>query len=160
MSKESSSKTSGLKRFIRRLILFILFIEAVTAAVLKVIEYFKTKKADEENPKRDYKEIFNFLGSKNVTFTDQNISGVITKNIMGAISIDLSQASFKDDGFISLSALCSAVYIVVPAGVNVKIDGLIKASSVDCTVPEDTTLPTLYIASKVTCSSVYVTTAE
>jgi predicted membrane protein len=160
MSKESSSKTSGLKRFIRRLILFILFIEAVTAAVLKVLEYFKTKKADEENPTRDFKEFFNFLGSKNVTLSDSNVSGVITKNIMGATSLDLSGVSFKEDGFISLSALCSAVYIVVPAGVNVKIDGLIKASRVECDVPEDSSLPTLYIASKITCSSVYVTTAE
>ncbi len=79
---------------------------------------------------------------------------------MGATSLDLSGVSFKEDGFISLSALCSAVYIVVPAGVNVKIDGLIKASRVECDVPENSSLPTLYIASKITCSSVYVTTAE
>ena len=153
MSKESSSKTSGLKRFIRRLILFILFIEAVTAAVLKVIEYFKSKKAEEENPKRDFKEIFNFLGRKDAAFSDKNISGVISKNIMGSTSLDLSGASFKEDGFISLSSFCSAVYIVVPKGV-------IKASQIDCDVDEDSTLPTLYIASKITCSSVYVTTAE
>ena len=160
MSKESSSKTSGLKRFIRRLILFILFIEAVTATVLKVIEYFKSKKAEEENPKRDFKEVFNFLGRKDAAFSDKNISGVISKNIMGSTSLDLSGASFKEDGFISLSSFCSAVYIVVPKGVNVKIDGLIKASQIDCDVDEDSTLPTLYIASKITCSSVYVTTAE
>ncbi|MBP5652838.1 MAG: hypothetical protein J6X17_05405 [Lachnospiraceae bacterium] len=160
MSKESSSKTSGLKRFIRRLILFVLFIEAVTAAVLKVLEYFKSKKADEENPKRDFKEVFNYLGRKYAAISDKNITGVITKNIMGATSLDLSEASFKEDGFISLSSFCSAVYIVVPKGVNVKIDGLIKASRIDCDVDEDSTLPTLYIASKITCSSVYVTTAE
>ena len=84
MNKESSSKTSGLKRFIRRLILFILFIEAVTAAVLKVLEYFKTKKADEENPTRDFKEFFNFLGRKDVTLSDSNVSGVIQASIFPA----------------------------------------------------------------------------
>ena len=160
MSNETTSKSSGFKRFIRRLILFILFVEAVTAAVLKVLDHFRNKKAEEENPTRDFKEIFNYLGSRNVTLSDKNISGVISKNIMGATSIDLTEASFKEDGFISLNSLCSAIYIVVPAGVNVKIDGLIKASRVDCDIPEDSSLPTLYIASKITCSSVYVTTAE
>ena len=160
MSKETTSKSSGIKVFIRRLILFIFFIEAVTAAVLKALDHFRNKKAEEENPKRDYKEIFNYLGSKNVALSDKGISGVISKNIIGATSIDLSEATFKEDGFISLNSVCSAIYIVVPAGVNVKIDGLIKASRIDCDIPEDSSLPTLYIASKLTCSSVYVTTAE
>jgi len=160
MNNETTSKSSGLKRFIVRLILIVVAIEAITAAVLKVLEYFKSKKADEENPKRDFKEIFNFIGRQDATFTDSMLTGIISKNICAATNIDLSEATFKKDGFISLSAFCSAVYIVVPKGVNVKVDGLIKCSHVDCDVPEDASQPTLYIASKLKCSSIFVTTAD
>ena len=156
MAKEKSSKSCGFKRFIRRTILIVIAVEAIIIAVLKVLDYFKSNKADKENPGRDFKEVFNFFGAKKFAFNDSDVSGIIVKNIFGSTELDLTGVQFKEDGFISLSSVMSAVRIIVPKGVNVKIDGLIKASSISNDVPEDPSLPTLYIASKVTCSAVMV----
>ncbi len=155
-SSEEKNNCGSFKRFIRRTILLIIAIEAVIIAVLKILDYFKSNKAETENPGRDFKKFFNFFGSKKQIFTDKNVSGVIVKNIFGSTELDLSEVQFKEDGFISLNACFSAVRIIVPKGVNVKIDGLIKASSVHNDVPENPELPTLYIASKLTCSAVMV----
>ena len=156
MSKEKNAKCGGFKRFIRRTVLLIIAIEAIVIAVLKILDYFKSGKAEKDNPKRDFKEVFNFFGGKKFSFSDTGVSGVIVKNICGSTELDLSEVKFKEDGFISLNACFSAVRIIVPKGVNVKVDGLIKASSVHNDVPENPGLPTLYIASKLTCSAVMV----
>ncbi len=155
-SSNEKNNCCGFKRFIRRTVLLIIAIEAVAIAVLKILDYFKSARADEENPGRDFKKFFNFFGSKKQVFNDKHVCGVIVKNICGSTELDLSDAEFTEDGFISLNACFSAVRIIVPKGVNVKVDGLIKASSVHNDVPENPELPTLYIASKLTCSAVMV----
>lgn len=156
MSKDKSSNCGSFKKFVRRTILLIIAIEAIIIAVLKILDYFKSNKAEKENPKRDFKELFNFFGAKKFSLTDTGVSGVILKNICGSTELDLSGVKFKEDGFISLSSMAGAVRIIVPKGVNVKIDGLIRASSVHNDVPENPALPTLYIASKLTGSAVMV----
>ena len=160
MSNKTSAKSCDLKKFIRRAILLIIAVQAVAIAVLKVIEYFKCKRADTENPRRDFKKLFNYLGSKAFALSDDNVSGVISKNILASTFIDLSNVKFREDGFISLNASFSSVNIIVPKGVNVRADGLIKRSSVNNTVPEDSSKPSLYIASKLNCSSVNITASK
>ena len=157
MKKNSSKKCSGVKRFIGRLMLIITACCAVAAAIMKILDLLKSKKANSANPDRDFKEYFNFLGLKNTALSDSDVAGVISKNICASTELDLSDAQFRKDAFISLEAHCSIISIIIPDGVNVKVDGLITASSVHNEAEAiDPSLPTLYIASRLALSSVRI----
>lgn len=164
MEKEDKNKCgfcSCICRFFGKVMLFIAFMAAVSAALLRIVDFLKGKKNDEENPGRDIKEYWNLLNSKDIVLSEDNLSGVMTRNVCGATNIDLSGSSFKNDAFISLHSLCSAVSIIVPDTVNVKLDGIISASDVKNDAEDiDDSLPTLYIASTIRCSSVWIRRQE
>lgn len=158
--KKKSKFLRAIGRFFGRTLLTVAVISAIAAAILKAIDFIKSKKSNKENSGREFKEFFNFFGSKNEAVCDTDVAGIITKNIFGATTIDLSGASMRPDGFISLTATLSAVNIIVPSDMNVKLDGLIKASNIENYAEEDSSLPTLYIAAKCTLSAIRISRQE
>lgn len=147
-------------KFIGRIILIFTAACAITGAILKLIDYFKSKKCSGENTDREFKEFCNFCGSKAETVDEDDVAGVISKNMFSVTTLDLSDARIRDDGFVSLTATCSAVNIIVPDDVNIKVDGLIKYTAVENFVPEDDSLPTIYIAAKALFSDIRISRQE
>lgn len=155
--KQKCKLVKAIKRFFGKIILLVTLIAAACAAILKLLDKYKSEKNDKENPGRDYKELWNLVGIKEFIPEAADVSGIITKNIFGVTTIDLSKTNFKPDGFISLMSCCAVVTIVVPEGTKVQIDGLISACEIknDCE-PEKGEECGLYIASKCTCSVISI----
>lgn len=136
-------------------------IYSLIMGIIKVVSYFKTKAREADNDLKDIKEYYAYLTSKNVSVSGK-ASGVVLKNVMGAMNIDLTETEFVSDSFVSVECFMGAMKITVPNNVNVKFDGLIKASafSNETTEKDDETLPTLYIALKANCSAIKLEEAE
>ena len=168
MAKKKTDKNSRaykIKKSIRKkagkFALIVVVMSAVFCAILKLIDFIKSGRSDKENPKREYKEFFNFLGAKKFKIDDHDISGIIVHNILGATCIDLSEATFKEDAFISLSTFASAVTITVPEGINVRFDGLVNKTAVEnYAETADASAPTVYVASKCNFSAVRISRQE
>lgn len=155
--KQQCKFTKAIKKFFGKIILFVTLIAAVCAAILKLLDKYKSEKNDKENPDRDYKELWNLVGVKDFKPDASDVSGIITKNIFGVTTIDLSKTAFRPDGFISLLSCCAVVTIIVPEGTKVKIDGLISACEIknDCE-PESDEECQIYVASKCSCSIISI----
>ncbi len=162
MAKKCDNEKNSCKvgKIIARILLIYAACVAIAVTVLKIIEKLRTKKAEAENPGRDCKVFYNYLGAKAIKLDDVSIDGVISKNIFGATTLDLSGVNFNEDSFISISSKFSALSIIVPSDVNVKVDGLIKSSVVNNASENDEELPTLYVASDISFSAVKITKAE
>lgn len=163
--KDKNSKCYKIKKSIRKklgkLALILALIAAITAAVLKLIEFIKRKRSEKTNPTRDFKVFVNMLGAQSFKVDDQNISGVVLKSLIGATSLDLSNASFKQDAFISLNSAFSAITITVPEGINVKVDGLFTKTTIEnFAQSDDNSLPTLYVAAKCKFTAVRISRQE
>lgn len=156
-TKQKKAKKSG-KKFLK----FVVFTALVVAA-LKVVEYLKNKKNEEKNQRRDIKEYYSIMGTKNITASGEDLTGIVVKSHMSAVNIDLTKANFNDEGFISVESCMCAVNIKVPRNINIKFDSLAKASVVNNEtdafdeVSEDATV---YIALNTFCSAVHVHYAE
>lgn len=160
MKKQKKQKpkfVKAIRKFFGRIFLAVTLITAACAAILKLIDKFKSEQSEKENPGRDYKELWNFVGVKDFAPEANDVSGIITKNIFGVTTIDLTKAAFKPDGFISLTACCAVVTIVVPEGTKVRIDGLISACEIKNDVEaKELDEASLYIASKCTASVISI----
>lgn len=155
--KQQCKFIKAIKKFIGKIILLVTLISAFCAAILKLFDKYKSEKSDKENPGRDYKEFWNLVGVKDFSSEASDVSGIISKNIFGVTTIDLTNAVFKPDGFISLLSCCAVVTIVVPTGTKVKMDGLISACEIQNDVEADEDDDNcLYIASKCTCSVISI----
>lgn len=162
--KKNKKKKCGLLgfliKFFGRLMLIFAAACAVTGAILKFIDYIKSKKSSSDNCDREFKEFFNFCGNKSELVSEDDVAGVISKNILAVTEIDISGSTLREDGFISVASTLSAVNIIVPSDVNVKIDGLNRYSKVENFVPEDSSLPTLYVVTKCLLSDIRISRQE
>lgn len=162
--KKSKKKKCGvlgcLIKFFGRLMLIFTAACAVTGAIIKFVEYIKTKKSSTDNCDREFKEFFNFIGKKSELVSEDDVAGIISKNILAVTEIDISGSNMREDGFVSVVSTLSAVNIIVPSDVNIKVDGLNKYSQIENFVPEDSSLPTLYIVTKCLLSDIRISRQE
>lgn len=132
----------------------------IWGAFIAVLLFLKKRyqAREEGNNDREIKEYYAVLGGNSITPEPGVFKGLVAKTILGGTSINLKDAVFEGDSFISLDVFMGGVDIRVPEGVNVKIDGRFKASgtnnSTDEIIGED--VPTLYIAAKLVASGLNV----
>ena len=73
------------------------------------------------------------------------------------VNLDLSDATFKEDAFISITSNFALIDITIPEGYTVSFDGLINKSSVrNAFEGEETKEPIIYIAAKANFSSIRI----
>lgn len=158
---DNGSDSCKICDFFKKLIGITTVLAAITVAILKIIDAIKLKKSTSDNEGREYKEYYNFCGSRKYSLSEDKLAGIISKNILGATELNFADSSFKDDGFISVSGILSAVNIIVPDGVNIKLDGMFRNSAVDNDADDfDENNPTLYIVSKFSLCAVRISRQE
>lgn len=146
--------------FICKLVAFFAVIAGICAAVLKVLDAVFGKKHAADNLINEYKCFTNYLGSKDISPEDKGITGIFTRNIFAATNIDLTQCEFAPDFFISLSGVCSAVNIIVPDNINVKLDGIYNRCAVHNETEEVEGVPCIYIAAKCNLCAIRISRQE
>ena len=86
------------------------------------------------------------------------VGGYVSK-----LNVDLSQCEFKDNSFIAVKSVLSAIYIAVPENINIKFDSINSFTYIKQEYDTDSFTegnPTVYIALKGAFSSVIVSKAE
>lgn len=151
MAKDKKSKklNKTIKKKIIKLIVILTAIAAAVAAIAKFIDNILDKKRQEKNEESDIKEYSGIFKNIAVKPTEYGLAGIISKSLFSSVSLDLSEASFKQDAFITLSANFSAIDITIPDGYSVSFDGLFNKCSVrNAFEGEEIKEPVIYIAAK------------
>ena len=150
--KKSSTEKKIKKSFTKKIVKFVLALAAIAAAVAAVAKFIDNlleKKRQEKNEESDIKEYSGVFKSIAVKLNDYGLAGIISKTFFSSVNIDLSEATFKQDAFITLNANFSAVDITMPEGYSVSFDGLFNKCSVkNAFEGEDIKDPVIYIAAK------------
>lgn len=145
---EKKIKKSFTKKIIK-IVLILAGIAAVAATVAKFIDNLLEKKRQEKNGESDIKEYSGLFKSIAVKLDEYGLAGIISKTCFSSVNLDLSNASFKQDAFITLNANFSAVDITIPEGYSVSFDGLFNKCSVrNAFEGEEIKDPVIYIAAK------------
>ncbi|MBR4724597.1 MAG: hypothetical protein IK071_02325 [Lachnospiraceae bacterium] len=159
-SDKSKKKKSIFKKFKKKILkwAFILAIFAAIAAVIvKFIDNILDKKRVEKNKNNDIKEFSGFFKNINQKVKDSDLAGIVTKSFFSSVNLDLSDATFKEDAFISITSNFALIDITIPEGYTVSFDGLINKSSVrNAFEGEETKEPIIYIAAKANFSSIRI----
>lgn len=135
---------------------------AAGAAKIGYDQYKKTKEkfADsEQESESDLIHKYNTLFERRVVEADDDIFQGCEINASGAhFILDLGRAKFTKDVYISLSAKCSSVKIILPQGVSAQCDVTETASKVSnyAENPDDETQFRIYIIGDALCSSIEV----
>ncbi|MCR5324729.1 MAG: hypothetical protein K6E85_15845 [Lachnospiraceae bacterium] len=156
--KKIEKKTK--KKFKSKIIKFVLALVAIAAAVAAVAKFIDNileKKRQAKNEDSDIKEYSGLFKSIAVNLKDFGLSGIISKTCFSAVNLDLSEATFKQDAFISLNANFSAVVITIPEGYSVSFDGLFNKCAVrNAFEGEEIKDPVIYIAAKANYSAIRI----
>ena len=123
----------------------------------KFLDTLLDKKLLEKNEGSDIKEFSGLFVNKDIRLKEYGLAGIISKCSFSRINLDLGDATFKQDAFITLTANFSLVDITVPDGYSVSFDGLINRSSVKNAF-ENTEVkePVIYIAAKSNYSAIRI----
>ena len=156
MAKKNTTKKKFKKKIIK-LIAILTAIAAVVAAIAKFLDTLLDKKLLEKNEGSDIKEFSGLFVNKDIRLKEYGLAGIISKCSFSRINLDLGDATFKQDAFITLTANFSLVDITVPDGYSVSFDGLINRSSVKNAF-ENTEVkePVIYIAAKSNYSAIRI----
>ncbi|MCR5684673.1 MAG: hypothetical protein K6G81_04520 [Lachnospiraceae bacterium] len=147
----------GFKKKIAKLTAFVLAVTAAAAAIAKLIDIILEKKRQVKNVDSDIKEYSGIFASQNVTLREFGVAGIISKANFSAINLDLSEATFKQDAFITLTANMSAINITIPKGYTVSFDGLLNKCAVRNEFEqEEKKEPVIYIAAKANCCAIRI----
>ncbi len=153
--KKEASKS--FKKKIVKLAAFIVLAAAAVAAVAKFIDSILEKKRKVKNVDSDIKEYSGIFASQNIELKEFNVAGIISRSWFSAINLDLRNASFKQDAFISLTSNMSAVNIIIPEGYSVSFDGLLNKCAVKNDFEDvDKNEPIIYIAAKAGFSAIRI----
>lgn len=140
-----------------KLIAFMIAAAAAVAAVAKLIDTLLEKKRKVKNVDSDIKEYSGIFTSQNVELKEFGVAGIISKSYFSAINLDLRNATFKQDAFITLTANMSAINITIPEGYSVSFDGLLTRCAVKNDFEDDEKKePVIYIAAKANCSAIRI----
>ena len=152
---KSTKKT--IKKKIIKLILLLTAMAAAAAAIAKLIDNLLDKRRLVKNEDSDIKEYSGLFTKKDIHLKEFGLAGIISKSAFSYINLDLSEATFKQDSFITLSANFSAIDIIIPDGYSVSFDGLISKSSVrNAFEGEEVKDPVIYIAAKSNYSAIRI----
>ena len=149
--KKDPIVTTGkkIKKKIIKLIVLLTAIAAAAAAIAKFIDNLLDKRRLIKNEDSDIKEFSGLFTKKDVQLKEFGLAGIISKSMFSYINLDLSEATFKQDAFITLSANFSAVDITIPDGYSVSFDGLFNKCAVrNAFEGEEIKEPVIYIAAK------------
>ena len=159
-TKETKKKKSLFKRIKKKLfkLVFILtFFAAIAAVIAKFIDNLLEKKRLKKNEGSDIKEYSGLFRNINVKLRESDLAGIVTKAFFSSVNIDLSDAEFKEDAFITITSNFSLIDITIPEGYTVSFDGLINKSSVrNAFEGEATKEPIIYIAAKANFSAIRI----
>lgn len=144
-----------LKLFILKLIALSLFLVGIIIALLKLMELLRAKKLDKRNAEGSIKQYNKVLGLLDIK-PEGFIEGIVVSNVVGCANIDLTKCELKNNAFISLTCMASAINIIVPEGFNVRFDGLTNATALSNMVSDVEDNKILYVAAKSTASAINI----
>ncbi len=147
--KNTNKINKNVKKKIIKIFVILTALAAAAAAVAKFIDNLLEKKRQEKNGESDIKEYSGIFKNISVKLTEYGLAGIISKSCFSSVNLDLSEATFKQDAFITLNANFSAVDITIPDGYSVSFDGLFNKCAVrNAFEGEEIKEPVIYIAAK------------
>lgn len=151
---ENNQKKSGLFKV---LVVLGAVAAAITTAIVVVKQIFKAK--EKASMCKEIREYFGFMDAKCILPEEGAFSGVTASVVMSALFIDLRDAEFEEESFVSIKALMSAVQILVPEDVKVVVDGKTVLGAVQDNTEhdmDDEKTKTLYIVQNSKLSAISV----
>lgn len=145
----------NLKLFILKLIAFSLFLISMVISILKLLELLRARNLEKRNSKGSIKQYNKVLGLLDIK-PEGYIEGIVLSNVVGCANIDLTKCNLKNNAFISLTCMCSAINIIVPDGFNVRFDGLTNGTALKNMVGDEEGNSILYVAVKSTASAINI----
>ncbi len=159
MARDNSVKNTKkkIKKKIIKILAILTAIAAVVAAVAKFIDSILDKKREEKNEDSDIKEFSGLFVNKDVKLKEFGLAGIISKSCFSRINLDLKDATFKQDAFITITSNFSVVDITIPDGYSVRFDGLFNKCSVKNAFEDaGTSEPVIYIAARSNYSAIRI----
>lgn len=158
MNEETTKKSGKLGKIL-------IIIGAIHAAILVFVLVLKKiwKHREEASKGKAVREYFGLWTAKSILPDEGTFEGMTVKSVMSAVRVNLMDADFADESFVSIDSTMSAIAIIVPENVKVIVDGKNKFGAIQdkCSHDNDESCEkVLYVAYNNKMSAISVSNCE